>query len=147
MILIPLRIQKCVFSRRFGATALPSDVLHSHTILYLASSLKTVIKEPTLFKLLTFHVPNLIPIFRHLGSLSKESAQVRGSLEVASLFFYGEGLLVPCPTPKLEDHPFSLSHGCLFNIFAANLYSWRLFLHLQPEDVSSCGYREPPNMA
>jgi hypothetical protein len=22
--------------------------------------------------------------------------------------FYGEGLLAPCPTPKLEDHPFSI---------------------------------------
>jgi len=21
--------------------------------------------------------------------------------------FYGEGLLAPCPTPKLEDHPLS----------------------------------------
>jgi hypothetical protein len=36
-------------------------------------------------------------------------------------FFYGEGLLVPRPTPKLEDHPLAFVHGCLFNIFAANL--------------------------
>jgi hypothetical protein len=35
--------------------------------------------------------------------------------------FYGEGLLAPRPTPKLEDHPLSFVRGCLFNIFAANL--------------------------
>jgi hypothetical protein len=32
MILIPLSMEKCVFSRMFGATALPSDLLHSHQI-------------------------------------------------------------------------------------------------------------------
>jgi hypothetical protein len=35
--------------------------------------------------------------------------------------FYGEGLLAPSPTPKLEDHPLSFVRDCLFNIFAANL--------------------------
>jgi hypothetical protein len=37
------------------------------------------------------------------------------------LTFYGEGLLAPRPTPKLEDHPLSFVRCCLFNIFAANL--------------------------
>jgi hypothetical protein len=37
------------------------------------------------------------------------------------LAFYGEVLLAPRPTPKLEDHPLSIVRGCLFNIFAANL--------------------------
>jgi hypothetical protein len=35
--------------------------------------------------------------------------------------FYGEGLLAPHPTPKLEHHPLSFVRGCIFNIFAANL--------------------------
>jgi hypothetical protein len=48
--------------------------------------------------------------------------------------FYGEELLAPRPTPKLEDQPLSFVRGCLFNIFAANLHSWRPFLHPQPED-------------
>jgi hypothetical protein len=38
---------------------------------------------------------------------------------------YGERLLAPRPTPKLEDHPLSSVRGCLFNIFAANLHNWR----------------------
>jgi hypothetical protein len=39
--------------------------------------------------------------------------------------FYGEGLLAPRATPKLEDHPLSAVRGCLFNIFAATLRNWR----------------------
>jgi hypothetical protein len=36
--------------------------------------------------------------------------------------FYGEELLVPRPTPKLENHPLSAVRDCLFNIFAATLH-------------------------
>jgi hypothetical protein len=32
------------------------------------------------------------------------------------LIFYGEELLVPRPTPKLEEHPLSAVLHCLFNI-------------------------------
>ena len=35
---------------------------------------------------------------------------------------YGEELLAPRPNPKLEDHPLSAVHNCLFNIFAATLH-------------------------
>jgi hypothetical protein len=35
--------------------------------------------------------------------------------------FYGEGLLAPRSTPKLEDHPLPFVRLCIFNIFAANL--------------------------
>jgi hypothetical protein len=44
------------------------------------------------------------------------------------LFFYGEDLLAPRPTPKLENHPLSAVRDCLFNIFAASLHIWRPFL-------------------
>ena len=36
--------------------------------------------------------------------------------------FYGEDLLSPDPTPKVEDHLFSAVINCLFNIFAATLH-------------------------
>ena len=32
-------------------------------------------------------------------------------------------LSTPRPTPKLEDHPFSLVRDCLFNIFEAILHT------------------------
>ena len=38
------------------------------------------------------------------------------------MFFYGEWLLAPCPTPKLEGHPSSAVRGCLFNLFTATLH-------------------------
>jgi len=31
-------------------------------------------------------------------------------------------LFAPRPTPKLEDHPLSAVHNCLFNLFAATLH-------------------------
>jgi len=36
--------------------------------------------------------------------------------------FYGEELLAPRQTTKLEDHPLSAFHDRLFNIFAATLH-------------------------
>jgi hypothetical protein len=39
--------------------------------------------------------------------------------------FYGEWLLAPRPPPKLEDHPLSAVHDCLFNNFTATLHIWR----------------------
>jgi hypothetical protein len=41
------------------------------------------------------------------------------------LIFYGEELLAPRPTPKLEDHPLLAVHNCLFNIFTSVLHNWR----------------------
>jgi len=40
-------------------------------------------------------------------------------------FFYGERLLAPRPTPKLEDHALSANSDCLFNTFTAALHIWR----------------------
>jgi hypothetical protein len=36
--------------------------------------------------------------------------------------FYGEELLAPCPSPKLEDHPLLAVCDCLFNMFAATYH-------------------------
>jgi hypothetical protein len=41
------------------------------------------------------------------------------------LIFYGEELLAPRPTPKLEDNPLSAVRDSLFNMFAAALHIWR----------------------
>jgi hypothetical protein len=59
------------------------------------------------------------------------------------LIFYGEELLAPCPTHKLEDHPLSAVRDCLFGIFAATLQNWRALLHPQPEDMPCRGDKGP----
>jgi hypothetical protein len=53
--------------------------------------------------------------------------------------FYGEDLLAPRPTPKLEDHPLSAVRDC---IFEATLHIRRPFLHPQPEDAPCRGDRD-----
>jgi hypothetical protein len=55
------------------------------------------------------------------------------------VIFYGEELLAPRPTPKLEDHPLLAVRDC---IFAANLHIRRPFLHPQPEDAPCRGDRD-----
>jgi hypothetical protein len=74
--------------------------------LYFDSSFDTVTSEHA-YKFLTFQVPNLVSIFRHLGRLSKEfiEVQVYGKLSVTCLFFYGKGLLAPRPTPQAGGPP------------------------------------------
>jgi hypothetical protein len=91
------------------------------------------------------HNSNLVSIFRRLGSLSKESVQVRDSTEilVTNLFWRDVSSM---PNPKLEDHLLLFVRDCLFNIFAANLHYRRPFLHPQPEDAPCCGDRDPPDM-
>ena len=58
--------------------------------------------------------------------------------------FYGEKLVSPRPSRKLEDHPLLAARDCLFCILAATLYIWRPFLHPQFEDAPCCGDRDPP---
>ena len=44
--------------------------------------------------------------------------------------FYGEELLAPRPTPKLEDHRLPAVRNCLFNIFVVTLHTgYRSFNH------------------
>jgi hypothetical protein len=61
------------------------------------------------------------------------------------IIFYGEELLAPRPTPKLEDHTLSAVRDCLFNVLAVSLRNWRLFLHPQPVDAPCRGDMDPLN--
>jgi hypothetical protein len=88
--------------------------------------------------------PNLISLF-HCSGRTEGSVWFRGFLWyfVTWLNFYGEELLAPLPTPKLEDHPLSAVRDSLFNIFAATFHICRPFLHPQPEDAPCRGDRDP----
>jgi hypothetical protein len=80
MILIPLSVEKCVFSCRFSATALHlTSCTPTKSNLHFNSFLKTVIRGHTLYKLLTFHNSNLIRI-PSLGLFIQRNVQVRGSV-------------------------------------------------------------------
>jgi hypothetical protein len=83
--------------------------------------------------------------FFHCLDRAKESVQIRGSLKHLGTIrmFYGEGLLAPCPTPKLEDHSLSAVRDFLFTIFAATLRNRMTSLHPQTEDAPCRGDKEP----
>jgi hypothetical protein len=86
-----------------------------------------------------FHVPNLISIFRLVGRFSKESLQVRGSLELfVTTFFLRRGVVSPTPNPKLKDHPLSSFRRCLLNIFTVTNHFRMPSLHPQPENAPYC---------
>jgi hypothetical protein len=87
------------------------------------------------------HFNIILPSTPHCLGLTDKSVRIPGSGNrfVRYLSFYGEELLVPRPTPKLEDHPLSSVRDCLFNIFADTLHIWTSFLHPQPEDSRCLG--------
>jgi hypothetical protein len=103
------------FHRKMQVWCHPPSHLASFTPtksnLYLASSLEAVIREPALYKLLTFNVPNLISIFHCMGHLSKESVQVQGSckLFITNLFFTVKGCLPHAQPPSWRTTPCRLS--------------------------------------
>jgi hypothetical protein len=79
-------------------------------------------------KLTGFHLVKKFPAFygtrRFITAFTSDRhKQVPGSVRTFrnNACFYGDELLAPRPTPKLEDHPLSALHDCLFNIFAATL--------------------------
>ena len=106
--------------------------------LFLANSLASAVSEPTLYRLLTFHVPKKCPFSccaippreklpprrsERGSSLPPDCFVSRGSISpceylLTMFFFHGEALLAPRPTTKLDDHPSSAVRDCLFNIFA-----------------------------
>jgi hypothetical protein len=67
----------------------------------------TVLSEPTLYRLLAFHIPNLVSIFLSLGHLSKESIQVCDSLWhfITSSFFLWWGGVSRMPNTKSGGLP------------------------------------------
>jgi hypothetical protein len=97
-----------------GSVPPPSHVTSctpAKSYLYLDSSLETVIREPVLYKLLTFHNLNLISIFCCLDHLYKESVQVQVSFEifVTNLFFTVNGFKHHIQPPSGKTTPRRLS--------------------------------------
>jgi hypothetical protein len=89
---------------------------------YFDSSFKTVIKEPSLYKRLIFHIPNPMSMFLSLGCLSKEPVQVWGPSEcfVTSKIFTVRGCY---PNAQLQaGGPPQVD--CLW-LFIQCILSWR----------------------
>jgi hypothetical protein len=121
MILIPFSIEK-VYSL-VGSMPPPSLLIsytHTNANLYFDSSLGIIIKEPALYKLLTFQVPILLSIFHRLGHLLIEPIQVRSSVNsfVTSLYFLVRGCWPHAHHPRWRI-TLSFVCSCLLNVFVA----------------------------
>jgi len=111
---------------------------------YLANSLATTVSGPDLYRLLTFHVPNLMSHFHSLGR-TKVSVRVRGkcSCFVTKPVFLLWGVVSTSDNPQAGGLPLV---GCSqLHIQCIRSYSpyWRPFLHPQPEDAPCRGDRDP----
>ena len=95
-------------------------ILSSHLHLGLPSGL-----FPSCFPTKTLYTHLLSPI---LAPLLRSYQRIRPGPRLSVwtfrnlIRFYGEELLAPRPTPKLEDHTVSAVRICLFNIFAPTLH-------------------------
>ena len=64
------------------------------------------------------HAPfPLLRLYQRISSSPKQLWMFRNMA-----IFYGEELLAPRPTPKLDDHPLSAVHDRLLIMFAATLH-------------------------
>jgi hypothetical protein len=143
MVLIPLAIEKCIFACWFSTTPSHLTCTPTKSNLYFDISLATVIREPALYRLLTFHVPNRSSVFHSLGHLFKESAQVRGPFWhfVTNLFFYGEELLAPRQSWRTTPCRLSATAYSVYSQLPS--ISGGHLLHPQPEDTPCRGDKGP----
>ena len=87
---------------------------------YIVNSLATVLSEPDLYRLLTFHMKNLMSLFHclHIPQDQPMSGALWNRSQHGNFLFFA-----PCPTLKLENHPLSVVCDCLFNTFTATLHT------------------------
>ena len=74
------------------------------------------VREPDLYRLLKYQVPNLTSLFQCLGPTSVSQGPRLSLWKIRNICFYGEELLAPRLTTKLEYHPLSAVCECLFNM-------------------------------
>jgi hypothetical protein len=129
-----------------GSLPLPSHLTSSiptNSNLYLDSSLKSVKVSLGRLPYTNSYIPSSISQVHILLVRSFIQRVLPGPglfrIFYNKLLFSSEGLLATHSTPKLEGHPLSFVHSCLFNIFQGNFHSWRLSLHPQPLDTQCCG--------
>jgi hypothetical protein len=130
-----IRIILCPFSAPFSHLTSCTPAKYS---LYFPNSLATVFNEPALYRIQTFHVPNLISLYRCLGR-ARESVNFRGPYKYfpTNIYFFtvGGGLLVQ--PPQAGGPP---PVGCLLPLIQ---YIRSRILYPQPEDTPCRGEKGP----
>jgi hypothetical protein len=119
MILIPLSIEKCVFSCRFGSTALPSGLLHTHQIVTYISTVPSK---------LSLGSPLYTNSLHSLGSFIQRIRPGQRLYRSGNKFiFFGEGLYhaqppswrtTPCRLSATGDSIYFIKHRDKFTFIA-----------------------------
>ena len=111
---------------------------------YLANSLAAAESEPALFRLLTFHIPNLMSLF-HCLSHTRVSFQVQSLL--CERFITGYDFTVRnCSTLSNFQAGRPPLVGCprlIIQYIRSYPPYWRLFLRAQPKNVPRHSDRDP----
>ena len=94
---------------------------------------------PALYRLLTFHVPNLMSLFRCLGR-TKVTVQVRGFL---CEYFVKRGVVSTSPNPQAGWQPLVGCPRLLIQYIRRYPPYWRSFFHPQPENTPCRDDRDP----
>jgi hypothetical protein len=126
---------KNIISCSYRASLIHPNLLYTTQCnLHLVNSPSAAVSDPYVYIPCTkSHV--LLQLLRSYQSVSPDPRQVH--LFGYKANFYGEDLLAPCSNSKLEDHPLSSLHGCLFNVIAATLHTGRrnIFRYLKTPHV------------
>jgi hypothetical protein len=146
MIKISLAVEKFMCAGWLLSLSHLTSWIATGSNLYFANLLATVFNEPTLYRLLIFHVP-ISQIHFPLPRLFHRIRPIpRPRVTFCNKLVLWWELLALCLTLKLEDHLLSAVCNFLFTIFPATLHIWRLHLHPQPEDVPCHGVGDPCNI-
>jgi hypothetical protein len=111
MIFIPFSTGKSIIPWPRSAYFVLTSCTPTKSNWYLAYHLTTVISDPDLYRLLRFHIPNLVSLFNRLSRI-EGSVRFRGLRVwfVTRFSSYGEELLALRPTPRsLRTTPCRLS--------------------------------------
>ena len=106
MIFVSFSIEKTIIPHTYLALFVPTNLpIPTKSNLYLANSLAAAVSEPALYRLLTFHVANLMYIFPALFVPSINRAPRQAYVFRNNASFYSEELSKTHPIPELEDRP------------------------------------------
>jgi hypothetical protein len=130
MIFIPLSLEKCTKYIRLlvGLKLYPiwTPVLPLNLTYIFWYFFRHCPERTCPIKSCYFPCPNHTSTFFSWGRFSKESFRIGLFVTFRNKFIvYGEELLAPRPTTKLENQPMSAVRDCLFNIYAATLRNLR----------------------
>jgi len=128
------RIHKCPPPVSILSQLDPVHTPTSHSLLVNSLAAAAAVSEPALYRLLTFHVPNLMSLFLCLGC-TKVSIQVRGLLFdcfAAWYFFLRWGAVSTWPNPQNGGLPLVGCPRLLIQRIRSYLYS---VAHVLREDV------------